>query len=1158
MRRAAANVHYEFLSEESIQRQSACEVVAKDDPRFGTRIMGRYCGGADDPHMGVTAFNNYTCAAPHCMGNHPECSGHFGYIDLGDGFYRSNCIAEIAAVLNVVCHICGELLIPYVTCETLDLPISVKVPQTSSASSSSNSATSIATNGASSVLSQTSLPNLPLYRQSRIISAERRKTHSMVVCPHRCPPNPTIDIKRSKQELMIYVSDENGERSERVLRPAIAKDIFSRISPRVMARLGLPTKFDPTLFIMGRYLPVIPNCSRPPMECGSVQPGTAVNACPPHWHILTRYYHKIASYAFQLRKLGENVHMEWDDELECLDLEIKRTQVQIYHEKLSLKDCEDSATTTSYSEEDRENMQQRLARYVAYSEYLQGKREDLVVQIRARNQSLVYNTQLTQYQRLYSDILQQIHALESAKQDYGSKSNDLVRSGISRVMAEKLGLIRNNMICKRTNCATRAVAAPPPSFASVQHTYLPETFFERLVQLATVEEWNIDRIYELMRSGQLRFITKSKNIVTEDHHSAVQGENEPKKRWVWDEYVNATKFMLRRQQISSDGNNVFGDNGKRELIEVGDVVEYVMQPGTRVFNNRQPSLWRYSTRAFSAYPWEKITTSMHLSTAPSYNGDFDGDELNSDAVPSLDDEVELESCLGLENNIIANTNECVTFGLHYNAPCGLYLLTRTIKSPVIDGVPNRWLQWTRQYRYISELAGEDSHSVHREVAVDGRMLVYATRFLRQKHDIDDFHHRLDRHLPRGSRTVDRNAGALVRESYLGRAFVSMAFPRNMNFISSAADGSSRVVIRDGILVEGLIRKDMVGALSSKGTLIVYITQQYGEDRAVTFVNDLTNLSNLFLESFGYSLHLSDLMLENPNKSANTAPSSSTGSLENNFALAFQSAKAIVSKSPKYQILSALEDAKASVQTYESEIYRLRSLGARSRYHYDCSDGTKKIIQTAPKPVSSRSRDNGVRADIAYMENEVISTLSQIRTKLADIIESSGAIGPDNSVFISYNGSKCTRDKLVQMLGALGQQIYAVGRPQATAGSHSRSSFHFLPESDDPAHRGFVCDSYFNGLDPDDMWFHAQCSREGIISTKLGTAGTGTASRLIVKLAENTFVAPDKSVRRMVPSASATSGGNIMNAWKSMPLVQPIVYGQQMFHSYHNVFANLGG
>jgi DNA-directed RNA polymerase III subunit RPC1 len=80
------------------------------------------------------------------------------------------------------------------------------------------------------------------------------------------------------------------------------------------------------------------------------------------------------------------------------------------------------------------------------------------------------------------------------------------------------------------------------------------------------------------------------------------------------------------------------------------------------------------------------------------------------------------------------------------------------------------------------------------------------------------------------------------------------------------------------------------------------------------------------------------------------------------------------------------------------------------------------------------------------------------------------------------------------------------------GFFDRSLPHFEPHSKYPAAKGFVKNSFYNGLSATEFFFHTVGGREGLVDTAVKTAETGYMQRRLMKALEDLVVKYDNTVR----------------------------------------------
>lgn len=122
-----------------------------------------------------------------------------------------------------------------------------------------------------------------------------------------------------------------------------------------------------------------------------------------------------------------------------------------------------------------------------------------------------------------------------------------------------------------------------------------------------------------------------------------------------------------------------------------------------------------------------------------------------------------------------------------------------------------------------------------------------------------------------------------------------------------------------------------------------------------------------------------------------------------------------------------------------------------------------------------------------LEIRVKSILDELRTVAGKASQDN--LPPTNKPLIMFlSGAKGALINIAQMIALVGQQN--VGGQRIQNGFVDRTLPHFKPKSVDGKARGFVAHSFFDGLDPDEFFFHTMSGREGLVDTAVKTADTG--------------------------------------------------------------------
>ncbi len=156
----------------------------------------------------------------------------------------------------------------------------------------------------------------------------------------------------------------------------------------------------------------------------------------------------------------------------------------------------------------------------------------------------------------------------------------------------------------------------------------------------------------------------------------------------------------------------------------------------------------------------------------------------------------------------------------------------------------------------------------------------------------------------------------------------------------------------------------------------------------------------------------------------------------------------------------------------------------------------------------------------YENNSAYSNAVDFEMKINNVLNQaageSGSEGrkslSDHNRFLMLvnSGSKGSILNISQMMSCLGQQ--SVEGKRVPYGFESRTLPHFSKYDDSPTARGFIENSYINGLSAHEMFFHAMAGRIGLIDTAVKTSQTGYAQRRIIKSLEDITVCYDMTVR----------------------------------------------
>ena len=136
------------------------------------------------------------------------------------------------------------------------------------------------------------------------------------------------------------------------------------------------------------------------------------------------------------------------------------------------------------------------------------------------------------------------------------------------------------------------------------------------------------------------------------------------------------------------------------------------------------------------------------------------------------------------------------------------------------------------------------------------------------------------------------------------------------------------------------------------------------------------------------------------------------------------------------------------------------------------------------------------------EGEINRLLNSVMNIGARLAKTSMNKGDRNALNIMRkSGAKGSLVNLIQIIAFVGQQNIGGKRMPRTLSNGTRSLPHFLPNDNSPEARGFISNSYIDGLTPEQAFNHAASGREGVISTAVKSV-TGDTPIIIIENGES--------------------------------------------------------
>jgi DNA-directed RNA polymerase beta' subunit len=138
------------------------------------------------------------------------------------------------------------------------------------------------------------------------------------------------------------------------------------------------------------------------------------------------------------------------------------------------------------------------------------------------------------------------------------------------------------------------------------------------------------------------------------------------------------------------------------------------------------------------------------------------------------------------------------------------------------------------------------------------------------------------------------------------------------------------------------------------------------------------------------------------------------------------------------------------------------------------------------------------------------------------------MGTNNFIDTITSGSKGSLFNIAQITSLLGQQCIDSSRFKQKMYGGRTMPYYQMATTDPKEYeteysqdasmvdkyesRGFISNSFINGLNPCEFFLHACTGREGVISTSMKTASSGYSTRRLIKIAEDAVVQHDNTVR----------------------------------------------
>ena len=622
-----------------------------------------------------------------------------------------------------------------------------------------------------------------------------------------------------------------------------------------------------------------------------------------------------------------------------------------------------------------------------------------LVDILRINQRLLENMEAGAPQLIVEDLweLLQYHVTTYFDNEASGVPPARHRSGrplktLTQRLKGKEGRFRSNLSGKRVNFSARTVISPDPNI-SINEVGVPEMIAKEVTVPVYVNEWNMDEMIKYIENGP--DVHPGANYVIRKDGRKIRVRNEE------------TKELILEQ------------------LEPGFIIERHLKDGDMVLFNRQPSLHRMSMMAHEVRVLPYKTFRLNLCVCPPYNADFDGDEMNMHVFQTDESRAEAKSLMRVQEHILSPRFGGPIIGAIHDHISGAYLLTR-------DGV---------------EFTEEQALQIIRKSHLKLPTLKGGQWVLKEDPDYPE------------SSYIFKDEGAM----WTGKELFSLLLPNDLNLSYSAEISKcpvvypaedATVVIKDGILVQGVIDESAYGSFSGK--ILDKIVKEYGPGRAKEFLDRSTDLAICGIMKTGITTSLNDE--EIPEEAQDRI---------------------------NEHLDKKMAEVDKLVESYE-EGY-LQALPGRS---------LEETLEMKIMQVLGEARD---------MSGSIAENYLTMGKQSDDDPYDHVMAVENHSVVMARTGARASMLNLTQITACVGQQAVRGGRIER--GYLNRTLPHFKKGELGAKAKGFVHSSYKSGLDPIEFFFHAMGGREGLVDTAIRTAQSGYMQRRLVNALQDLQVKP---------------------------------------------------
>lgn len=399
-----------------------------------------------------------------------------------------------------------------------------------------------------------------------------------------------------------------------------------------------------------------------------------------------------------------------------------------------------------------------------------------------------------------------------------SQGNVKIYTDVKKRIQGKTAIIRGHLMGKRVNFAGRTIIGPA-AYLRVDEVGIPRQMAAKLTRPIRVLEMNRAELQAKYDNGKITHITPASGSLA------------------------GLRIMIHDQ---------WRQRNPDLRLQIGDIIERMMENGDIVLINRQPTLHKQNILAVHARIIDDRVVRINLSVTTPLNADFDGDEINIHVPQTIESYAESEQLLSIYQNLMSGQTNKPMMGIVYDSLTGAYLLTYYEEE--YDKLEEEVRKLTEQ---INRVDAESAEYQRLQVSINEkktRKEIISEKILLDPTVFDQ-----------AITTVSEEPQFETlqeRTNYYGipwrggRALFSAALPEDFDY------NNKGVIIKNGVLLRGVLGKDTLG--NKDGSIIAEMYKQMGGLVTVDFMSNVQFILREFLQARGFSAGLDDCVPDDPN------------------------------------------------------------------------------------------------------------------------------------------------------------------------------------------------------------------------------------------------------------------------------------------------------